>query len=119
MKKLPRRFQRIFWFCKIDKFDIKRDKREIITRVLNYGTWEDVKLLMKIYSKDDIKEVISNPQRGVWFEKVLNFWSRILGIKIKKKIYEKAILKMELGKELLRKHSKNNTGFSHGTKPLL
>jgi len=91
---LAKSFQRILWSYDINKIDIEKNKEVIITQVLNYGTWNDVKKLFLIYSEEDIKKVVSHPRRGVWFEKVLNFWIKILGIKLKKEIYEKAILKL-------------------------
>lgn len=94
MKKLPQTFQRILWSYDIDRMDIKEDKREIVTKVLNYGTWDDLKLLYKFYSEKDIKEVVSHPRRGVWFEKILNFWTKMLDIKIKEEVYEKAIFRL-------------------------
>jgi len=72
--------------------NLKEDKREIITQVLNYGNWEDLKLLYKLYSEKEIKNVIKNPRRGVWFEKVLNFWTTIFEIKLPKKVWDKAIM---------------------------
>lgn len=94
MKKLPGSFQRILWSYDINQMDVKKDKREIIAKVLNYGTWDELKLLHNFYSEEDIKEVVSRPQRGVWFEKVLNFWTRILNIKIREEVYKRAIFKL-------------------------
>lgn len=95
MKKLPKSFQRILWSYDIDKMDIKEDKKEIITQTLNYGRWEDLNLLYKLYPEEDIKEVISHPRRGVWFEKVLNFWTRMYNIKLEEDVYERAIFRLE------------------------
>lgn len=94
IKKVPRRFQRALWSYNISKMDLKKDKKEIITQVLNYGDWEDLKLLFKLYPEKDIKKVVKNPRRGVWFEKVLNFWTTIFNIKLKKKVFERAIFKL-------------------------
>jgi len=94
MKKLPKTFQRILWSYDISKMDIIKDKREIITQILNYGAWNDIKLLNKYYSEEDIKEVVLNPRRGVWFEKVLNFWTKVLNIEIDKEVYQKAIFRI-------------------------
>lgn len=93
IKKLPEQFQRVLWSYHISKMDLKKDKKEIITQVLNYGAWEDLKLLFKIYTEKDIKKVIKNPRRGVWFKKVLNFWTTILNIRLKKEAWEKAIFR--------------------------
>lgn len=90
-KKLPKNFQRLLWSYDFKKMDAWEDKKEIITRVLNHGTWNDLKLLFKLYSEDDIKKIIKHPRRGVWFEKVLNFWTTIFDIRLKKDVREKAI----------------------------
>ena len=92
-KKVPKQFQRVLWSYDISKMDLEEDKKEIIAQVLNYGTWEDLKLLYKLYPEKEIKKVIKNPRRGVWFKKVLNFWLTIFGIKLKKKVFEKAIFR--------------------------
>lgn len=94
MRKLPKQFQRVLWSYDINKLDKEEDKKEIIVQTLNYGTWEDLKLLFKIYPEKDIKEVVKTPRRGIWFEKVLNFWLTIFNIRLKDKIREKAIFKI-------------------------
>ena len=83
----------LFWSYDIESLDLKKDKDYIITQVLNYGTWEDLKWLFKIYSEKEIKEVVKNPRRGVWFRKVLNFWTKIFNIKLKKEVFNKAIFR--------------------------
>ena len=96
MKKVPKQFQRVLWSYDVNKMDLEKDKREIITQVLNYGTWEDLKLLYKLYSEKEIKEVVKNPRRGVWFEKVLNFWVLMFNIHLKKEIWRKAIFSLKI-----------------------
>jgi len=93
-KKLPESFQRALWSYHINKIDLRKDKKEVITQVLNYGDWKDIKKLFRLYSEEDIKEVIRNPKRGVWFEKVLNFWCKMFKIKLKKEIYQNAIFRL-------------------------
>ena len=96
MKKVPKQFQRALWSYDINKMDLEEDKKEIITQVLNYGNWEDLKLLYRLYSEKDIKEVVKNPRRGVWFEKVLNFWTLMFNIRLKKDIWQKAIFSVKI-----------------------
>lgn len=86
----------LFWSYDIDSMDLKADKDYIITQTLNYGTWDDVKWLSRVYSEDEIKQVVSNPSRGVWFEKVLNFWVTVFDLHIKKSIWQEAILRFPL-----------------------
>lgn len=92
-KKAPKQFQRALWSYDINKMDLEEDKKEIITQILNRGNWEDLKLLYKIYSEKEIKEVVKVPRRGLWFIKVLNFWTTIFGIKLKKEVWQKAIFR--------------------------
>ena len=91
--KIPQKMKWLFWSYDIRSLDLKEDKDYIIPQVLNYGTWEDVKWLYRVYPEKEIKKVVKNPRRGVWFEKVLNFWVTIFNIKIKKEIWEKAIFR--------------------------
>lgn len=91
MTKIPKSFQRALWSCDIDKLDAEKDKAEIITQILNHGSPEDLKLLFEIYSDSEIIEIIKNPRRGVWFEKVLNFWETIFDLHINKDVRKKAI----------------------------
>jgi len=91
IKKVPSSFQTALWSYDISRMNIEKDKKGIITQVLNYGTWDNLKLLFKIYPEKEIKKVIKNPSRGVWFEKVLNFWTTIFNIRLKKDVREKAI----------------------------
>ena len=92
--KIPEFVAPCLWSYDIKQIDLQEDKKLIITRVLNYGVWKDVKWLYSVYSEDDIKKVVSNPRRGLWFPKVLNFWETVLEIKIPRDKREKAIFKL-------------------------
>lgn len=80
----------------ISKMDLKDlyDKKLIIEAVLNQGTMKEIKWLFKTYSLREIKNVLRNPARGCWDARVLNFWTKIFGIKIHPVIYEMAILNL-------------------------
>ena len=67
--KVPEFIAPCLWSYDIKQIDLQEDKKLIITQVLNYGVWKDVKWLYSVYSEDDIKEVVSNPRRGLWFPK--------------------------------------------------
>ena len=70
------------WSYDVSKLDIEKDKKRIITNVLNHGTKEATDWLFSIFNINDITEVIENPIPGEWNKKSLNFWSFILGVKI-------------------------------------
>ena len=65
----------------IDKLDLRRNRKRIITNVLNWGTSRAANWIFKVYDKKDIKEAIKNPLPGEWNKKSLNFWGLILGVK--------------------------------------
>jgi len=91
--KILKKLQNVLWSYNVKDLDLREDKEYIITQVLNYGSWKDLKLLYKIYPEKEIKKVVKNPRRGVWFKKVLNFWTKIFNIHLKKEIWEKAIFR--------------------------
>jgi hypothetical protein len=88
---IPQRMKWLFWSYDINSIDLKTDKDYIISQVLNYGDWRDLKWLFKVYSRKEIKKTVQNPQRGCWFRQVLDFWILMFDIRPKKDIFEKAI----------------------------
>ena len=80
----------------ISKMDLHNpyDKKLIIEAVLNRGTMKNILWLFKTYSLREIKNVLRNPSRGCWDARALNYWTKILGIKVKPIIYEMAILNL-------------------------
>jgi len=92
--KIPQKMKWLFWSYDINSFNLRADKDYIVGQVLNYGTWEDLKWLFMVYPKKEIKEVIKNPRRGVWFENVLRFWMLMFNIKLKREVFERAIFKL-------------------------
>lgn len=65
-------------------------KKEIITQILNVGDDRAVHWVFTNYSLDEIKGAIQNPQKGIWFKNSLNYWTKILKIKIAPSAYKKA-----------------------------
>lgn len=92
-KAIPQSLQAALWSYDLERLDIEKDKKLIITQVLNYGVLEDVKWLYSIYSEEDIKEVVKNPSRSRWFAKTLIFWLTVLDIKLPEDKKEAAIQK--------------------------
>lgn len=89
--RLPKFLQFVLWSYDSNKIDLEKDKEIIITQILNYGDWQDLKWLYSVYNEGDIKRVVSHPSRGLWFEKVLNFWEKMFNLRIPKKVRQKAI----------------------------
>lgn len=91
--KLPKFLQRALWSYNLKALDKEKDKRLIITQVLNYGNLRDVRWLLNQYSDKEVKEVVADPDRGLWLELVLNFWTKIYNIHLDPVTYEDAIFR--------------------------
>lgn len=72
--------------------DIRRDKYQIITGVLNKGGIEALRWLGKTYSQKDIKEVITSPVRGMWMRSILSYWLKIFNQSLDQKIFNQAVI---------------------------
>ena len=78
---IPPFLQPFLWSYDVEKLDLSRDKKRIITNVLNLGTTQATKWLFETYSKEDIKETLAHPLSGEWNRKSLNFWGLVLEVK--------------------------------------
>jgi len=78
---IPKFVQPFLWSYDISALDLARDKRRIITNVLNFGTKEATDWLFEIYTKEDIKDCLINPLPGEWNNKSIAFWSLLMDIK--------------------------------------
>ena len=81
-QKILEKFKPFLWYHDLKKMDLEKDKKRIITNVLNLGTKDASDLLFKVYSIKDIKEQVENPLPGEWSNKSLNYWSIIFDIKL-------------------------------------
>lgn len=63
----------ILWSKNIKNLDSENDKIYIIHQVLSYGSIEDIKLLLKIYSKNEIRNVFVNFPKKIYTRPVFIF----------------------------------------------
>ncbi len=54
--------------------------RRIIAQVMDKGRWEDVCDLMQLYSKDDLRTVLLQSEKGEFSLKSWHFWHYRLGV---------------------------------------
>ncbi|MDP3994351.1 MAG: hypothetical protein Q8P91_00780 [bacterium] len=81
--KLPNFLQPYLASYDIKKLDGKAVgvKKEVISQVLNLGDKKSVKWIFNNYKREDIRKVVSNPNRGSWFAESLNYWRMVLGMR--------------------------------------
>ncbi len=77
---IPKFVQPFLWSYDINSLDLTRDKRRIITNVLNLGTKEATDWLFETYTKEDIKDCLIHPLPGEWNNKSIVFWSFLLDV---------------------------------------
>lgn len=91
---LPSFLQSCFPSYDLTRLNKERDKRLIITQILNYGTEKEIEWLGKNYSRKEIKEVVSFPIKGMWMKSVLVYWQKIMNIKIDRRVFNRAIINL-------------------------
>lgn len=78
---IPGFIKAFLWSYDSTKIDLQKDKKRIITNVLNYGSKEATDWLFSVYNKNDITETIKIPFSGEWNKKSLHFWSFVFNVK--------------------------------------
>ena len=91
---IPKFLQSYLASYDLSELDTKEDKKLIITEILNKGNGEALSWVTDTYSKDDIKEVVSSPTRGMWLETNLAYWQMIFGLKIAPEVYRNAVINL-------------------------
>ncbi|MDR3155020.1 MAG: hypothetical protein LBW85_12330 [Deltaproteobacteria bacterium] len=51
------------------------DINRILTQVLNFGTFEDLKLMFALFSKSELTEVLDKAEAGYFNQRSWNFWN--------------------------------------------
>ncbi|MFH1326482.1 MAG: hypothetical protein ABIH48_03365 [Candidatus Falkowbacteria bacterium] len=79
-KRIPLYVRPFLWSYDVKKMDVKKDKKRILTNILNLGTTKATKWALSTYSKREIKDILRRPLPGEWNDKSLNFWSFLFNV---------------------------------------
>lgn len=91
---LPKFLQSCFPSYDLTKLGKEKDKRLIITQILNYGTEKEIAWLGRNYSREEIEKAVKFPSRGMWMESVLTYWQKIFNIQLNKGIINRAVINL-------------------------
>lgn len=69
---------KIFWDTRQEDLDFEKQSDFVISRVLEHGYLDDIKWLLKKYSKEKIKKALYTSRN--LSEKTANFWSNYFNI---------------------------------------
>lgn len=89
---LPEKLKAILWSKGIKDINPETDKVYVIHQVLSYGDIDEIKLLLKIYSLRDIRDIFLNFPKKVYTKPVFLFVKEYL-LKINKELDEKYYVK--------------------------
>jgi hypothetical protein len=95
---LPAVVRSTLWSYDIAGIDPRRDRELVITQVLNYGNWNGVRWLQRTYGASELRRVVKRPRRGMWWPRTLNYWLTILDTSIPKPVFDRAIIRMDVGR---------------------
>lgn len=68
------------WSYDVASLDLERDKKRIITNILNLGTRKATDWLFSVYQKEDIADCVARPMPGEWNKKSIALWSLLLDV---------------------------------------
>lgn len=78
---IPPSVRPFLWSYDLSKLDLVRDKKRIVTNVLNLGTKEATDWLFATFNNKDLCDAVENPLPGEWNKKSIHFWAVVLGVK--------------------------------------
>lgn len=61
--KIPKSFRPLLWYLRWDDLDVQEDKNDIILNVVNDGTIDQWRWLVKMYGKEQIRNVLEQRLR--------------------------------------------------------
>ena len=82
---LPAFLRPFLWSYDFNQLDLEKDKKVIIKNILDCGNKSATDWLRRVYSSEEIKEVICQTYTSEWSKKSINFWSLIYNVQPKRK----------------------------------
>ena len=89
--KIPTSVRACLWSSNLRQLDWAGQRGLVITQVLNRGTLEAVRWIIRLYGMRAIRNVVKNPRRGLWFPSTLQFWLTFFRMSIKPSLFEAAL----------------------------
>lgn len=91
---IPKFLQTYLASYDLSALDLKKDRKLIITEILNKGDFDALRWVTKNYSKNEVKDVVLNPRRGFWLRTTLNYWLKVFNVKQRDGDFDEAIINL-------------------------
>ncbi|MDH7487346.1 MAG: hypothetical protein QHJ81_13870 [Anaerolineae bacterium] len=62
------------------KLELQRDANLIIQRTLEYGTWDEIRWLFRVYGGDRIRTFVSEYGERMLSRVTFNYWRKLMGV---------------------------------------
>ncbi|PIY69120.1 hypothetical protein COY90_02275 [Candidatus Roizmanbacteria bacterium CG_4_10_14_0_8_um_filter_39_9] len=82
----PQSVKAVLWSYDLNAINVQKDKKIIVSQVLNFGTEEAINWLFRQYGVTTVKKVAAAIPLFEWNKKSLSFWKIILSIDPQKRI---------------------------------
>lgn len=83
---LPAYLKSFFWSYDFSKIDLEKDKKLIVTQILNYGTKQACDWLFSQYTRAEIAQIAATIPTGQWTKPSLALWKSVLGFETRNRI---------------------------------
>lgn len=83
---LPQSVKAVLWSYKLDRIEVQKHKKIIISQVLNFGSEEAIKWMFKQYGFALVAKIANTIPLFQWNKKSLALWSIVLSINPKERI---------------------------------
>ncbi len=70
----------VFWDVDINKLDLQKHAKLIITQAINYGSVAVIQHVFQYYGRETIKIALEKPIKGTWFPKIYHSFCTLLDV---------------------------------------
>ncbi|MFA6007201.1 MAG: hypothetical protein WC784_00960 [Candidatus Shapirobacteria bacterium] len=78
---LPKSVKSVLWSYDTGKIDLNKDKKTLISQILNYGSKEATDWAILNYGKKEMRKTALSIPLGRWNKKSLALWSLVFNFK--------------------------------------
>ena len=82
----PQSVKAVLWSYDLNAIEVQKDKKIIISQILNFGSEEAIKWMFKQYSFEVVEQVANTIPLFQWNKKSLSLWRLVLSINPKSRI---------------------------------
>jgi hypothetical protein len=74
---IPQQYKKFFWDVDFNLLDLKKHRKFILERFLNYGTFDTFKWIFKTFDSEEVKELIDKKGMHSLSRNSFYFWKKI------------------------------------------